>query len=129
MFENILLSLCIFVSVAIVLYLVWDKHVSIVIREKPGKYIPCDQLAPPACVEAIAIPLEARCRNSECDFEHPLAAPPRPHDLISWGSRVPISFRETEWPICPKCGQLALMCMTMTWIEMKECRPVEKGSV
>lgn len=75
-------------------------------------------LGPPA-----AIQLQARCCNSECDFRTDLAIPPRPHDLISWGDRVPVSFRETEWPICPKCGELALMCMTLDWVEMKECRP------
>ena len=119
MIEKIIL-LILFVLMAMVLCVIWYNER---IRKKPVKYIPCDQLAPPACVEAIAIPLKARCCNSECDFEHPLARPPKPHDLIAWGSRVPLCFHETEWPICPKCGQLALMCMSLDWFEMKECRP------
>jgi hypothetical protein len=62
-------------------------------------------------------PLQAKCFNPRCDFEHAVALPPKGGDLISWGSSVQVRDQVTKWPICPKCRQ-----PTLTWIRRSRRR-------
>ena len=76
------------------------------------------------------VQLRARCVSIKCDFDHRLALPPRQGDDIAWGLEIPVPLKKTEtkWPECPQCSETSLVCMTMGWIEMKECRE-KPGSV